>query len=214
MKLVLFLFLFSSYLFDDLKKSSLGYLSKKNHKRTYINGQFIYLDRNDFYDNKEIDLNITIYEGKLVEDFLFCKESLVSPDYEIYQNFTNAKKYTYYSTSSGCYYNNIFGIYYNYNSYFFKIKKPIEKYLFISFPTFTKASNGSAIIQYTKNSEISEILNTGVIIGFSFASLFLLAIILIIIITLFKKRKDDKNGLTYISLPQEFYSPKEPIIIN
>ena len=214
MKSILFLIIFSSYLSDDLIKSSLGYLSKKNHKRTNINDQFVYLDRIDFETQEEIELNITIYEGKLIEDFLFCKESLISPDYDIYQNFTNAKKYYYYSTSSGTYYNNILDIYYNYNSYFFKIEKPNKRYLFISFPTFIKASNGSAVIQYTKDSKVSEILNTGVIIGMSFASLFLLAIIVIMIIAILRKRQNYKDGLTYISLPQEFYSPNEPIIPN
>ena len=212
MEFILFLTLLPFYLSDELKKISLGYLSKRNYKIAKNNSNFVYLDRSDFDSNEEIHLNVTIYKGELIHNFLYYKESHLIPNNENYQNFTYSQKCFYYSKSSGSFYNNISDSYCNYNSYFFKVKKPITKYLLVSFPEFNKSSNGSALIEFSQVSKKAENLNIGIIIGITVGTLYIIVIIVMIIKNILKKREKDRYGLNYMALPKEAYTSIDSIL--
>ena len=212
MEFILFLTLLPFYLSDELKKISLGYLSKRNYKIAKNNSNCVYLDRSDFDSNEEIHLNVTIYEGELIHNFLYYKESHLIPNNENYQNFTYSQKCFYYSKSSGYFYNNISDSYCNYNSYFFKVKKPITKYLLVSFPEFNKSSNGSALIEFSQVSKKAENLNFGIIIGITVGTLYIIVIIVMIIKNILKKRENDRYGLNYMALPKEAYTSIDSIL--
>ena len=134
------------------------------------------------------------------------------PNNENYQNFTYSQKCFYYSKSSGYFYNNISDSYCNYNSYFFKVKKPITKYLLVSFPEFNKSSNGSALIEFSQVSKKAENLNIGIIIGITVGTLYIIVIIVMIIKNILKKRENDRYGLNYMALPKEAYTSIDSIL--
>ena len=209
MKFLLFLTLFFLYSSNDLKKISLGYLSKNNNIITKNNSNFIYLDRSDFENNEEIYLNVTIYDGELIDNFLYYIENQIIPSNDNYHNFTYSQKSFYYSNISGTYYNNSSDSYFNYTSYFFKLKKPITKYLFVSFPSFT---NGSALMKFSEFNKKDENLNIGIILGVIFGTLYIIGIIVMMIKNIIKKKENDRYGLTYMTLPQDASASIESIL--
>ena len=148
--------------------------------------QCVYIDTNEFPNDSEIPIKATLYEGRHKGSELFYNSTNIEPNSTttLYIVINHATSNTYsrsgYSTPSETYY--------NYESIYFKIPKPKERYLIVSIPFF--------IAKYSEM-EISAAFPFWAIITIaSVGSAIIIAAIVITIVCCIKKHRKRNN---YIS---------------
>ena len=191
MKLIFFLILaFLSFSIEYKKYYVYGSITKTKSLTItqFKNNYCVYLDTNEFdSDIKNIEIYITIYNGKFTENEMYY-ESTNTPPYtgqskELYNNipFDHSSYSTYY-------YN-----YYDDFTYYFKIPKPIEKYLYISVLSSTYLDWG-----YKIEIGVSGGLALWMLLLIIAAAIILLGVIIGIIICIIRKRHKHKSYISNV----------------
>ena len=150
----------------------LGVISKTNSQKTISNFQCVYIDTYEFEKEKEIGIKVTVYEGRFEEEDMFYIGDNSIPPVEYPTNYESP----YSSSHSG------YSFCYTEFTYYFKIPKPNERYLFVSIPAFYIEFKDSYV-----EIEIGEPFPLWKIILIVIAVVILFSVVIIVIIKLLIK---------------------------
>ena len=169
----------------------LSYLSKSGvvtisyYKRASDN--FIYLDMSEFSGDSTIDLRITVYDGYFSDNVMYYGGFDDKP------NGSSVKLYEYKSSSSSTSTSYGFFYYYDEFSYYFKIPKPPQKYLYVSIPNYISYTYGYAEVKISS-------LNVGLIVGIVIGVAVVVGVVIFLVI-FFRRRR-------FVSNPNSGYVPQ------
>lgn len=184
-----FIFVQSSYIIDgQLKKYGTRRLSSDRYLRC------VYLDLNDFADEKTLYFKITIHDGYFTESSMYYDTDTLytTGSMNLY------KHESYYSSSYGT---SIYGSYFDYYTYRFMIDKPStgNRYLYVGVPNFNYYIYGNYYIEIESLSGFG--LSVAVIVIIVIACI---AIVAASIIVYFCRRA---RRASYIAPPVAEYQP-------
>ena len=162
-----------------------GKFSIKYEYSTY--SSCVYLDTSEFSDDKEIELQVTIYDAYFWESDMYYDEF----DGIVTSSGVDVKKYQPRYSSSSASYTSI--IYYDEISYYYKIPKPSKKYLYVALPRYIGYSYSNIEI---KVSGINIGLIVGIVVGVA-----VVAGVVIFLVIFFRRRR-------FVSNPNSGYVPQ------
>ena len=177
----------------------LGRISKSYSQTTSSKNYCVYIDTYDFEKETEIGIKVTVYEGYFEESIMYHigDNDIPSVLYPTYYE-------SYYSSSySG--YDYGYYTYYDRYTYYFKIPKPSERYLFVSIPDFYIRYYGYVEI------EIEDPFPVWAIILIVLGVIVFIAIIIIVIIYFIRK---SRKISTMLPISQPVYYPSNNAYVN
>ena len=135
MKLIYLLIIGLFHLSFGEKYDVLIDISKTNYITTISKSQCVYIDTYEFEKQTEIGVKVTVYNGSFREDIMYYIGSNTIP-FDV-----NPTVYENYDSSSYSGYDFGFNNFLHF-TYYFKIPKANERYLFVSIPEFFIESDG------------------------------------------------------------------------
>ena len=215
MKLIFLLIIGLLQLTEERNCSLLGKLTKKNSLTTRINNYCVYIDTYDFEKETEFEIKATVYKGYFVEEKMCYVGNNSIPSVLNTESCTRYCGMNYPGFDE-----DIDDSYYqhNYNSrfsYYFKIPKPRERYLFVSIPNYAIEYDSKVKIEF---GSLSEVWVITIIVIVSIFSSIIISVIIYAICTSKRKRKDPPSGPLYypsnnsnINNPPAYTPPPELI---